>query len=263
MPPVAIAAGIGAAGSVVGGALNRRSQNRAAEKGQRRSARDFAFFADPMLKFGEESRRFAGESYERGRGRGRESDRLFGDYESALRGEMEGLGEEAFNRMSTARLSSSLERAAPQVGRILGGVTGRGFNPTRSGSGGSQIGGLYENILQEHGRFQMGLALDLSDRRTGLAGRIGQMGQFRAGQASEARGEGIGYRSESAGINEALLAGAPPGSSEYFNMGRKGGMSVNRGPGGRPETQGRTKLRGFFDNKRNRGQGPVARTSYA
>jgi hypothetical protein len=201
MPPAVAAAAITGGASLIGGALDRRAQGQA----RKASAKEFAFFADPLLRFGGQSGAL-GEKYMG------EYDRLTGDYEKALRGELEGLDEESFQRYREADLRQSLEGAAPQVNRILGAVAGSGFNPTRSGRGASGVGGLYANILGQHADRITKERLNRAGMRAALAQGIGGIGQFGAEL-------GTGFRSEQGGILEAMLQ-APPGTSAQMGRNR-------------------------------------------
>jgi hypothetical protein len=203
--------------------MNRSAQNKAAKRAQQTSAKDFAFFADPLLKFGEESGRYGQEYMDYAReGRGKTEDL----YARVL----ESLGEDTFNKMSTAHLETSLRGAQPQLQSILGAVGGAGFNPANTGRGSRQVGGLYGQILGEHGRYQTGLQRQLALDRQGIGDR------YEAMRRSDLEA-GVGFRGEKAGIMEAMLTGAPPGSSEYFSSG-KSGMSVNKNPYGQVERRG-------------------------
>jgi hypothetical protein len=195
MPPAVIAAGITTAGGLVGGAMDKHSQGKA----RRASASEFAHFADPLLRFGEQSGEY-GEKYLK------DYDRLGADYEAAIRGELAGLDDKAFEEFRQADLRQSLESAAPQVGNILGAVSGAGFNPSRSGRGTSQIGGLYSNIFGQHADRLTKERLSRSGMRSALADRLGGMGRFKAEL-------GTGFRSEQGSILEAMLQ-APPGTAQ-------------------------------------------------
>lgn len=222
MPPAVAAAGITAGAGLVGGALDRRSQNKAAEKSAKQSARDFAFFSQPLLNFGQESMGYGRDFLGSANRQAGIRDRLYGDAESKLQSAYEGLGPETFKKASDANLKLSLSEANPLINRILGAVSGAGFNPANTGRGARQASNVYGDVLLKHGLYQDQMARNLLLDRAGVAGDIANLGQARESARQFDVGTGAGFRGEAGSIYEALLAGAPPGSSSYFKMGENG-----------------------------------------
>lgn len=221
MPPALIAAGAGAVVGAAGKAISANQQKKAAQAAQAQSGQEFATFYDPLLQYGRESQKMARDYFTQGQGAYGETNRLLGDYESQLRGEISGLGQQQFEQMAEADLRQSLRAASPQVTSILAAVGGRGFSPTRSGSGQSQVGGFYNQLLSQHADRLVGNRLNLAQLRLGAQGQLANIAGFREGQRRYDTDFGQGLRTEYASAMEGLLQ-APPGALAYYEQGPEG-----------------------------------------